>query len=299
MASSDSEGDWWVETLRESAARAEAGPSNRADVEASGFLCELLRGPVPQRPEDTVASAGSVASAAAGLATLLSEPRPAFAIQTAVVVEASCGAPAAVAAPPGKPARAVVDAAASDFPAKRRRSAVNEALRPPTALETRSWQHQHAEMCILMAAEPAITSALCRCFFQMRPVDLTTSSLDVLANSLADRVLGILATLRIPIFKVGLTRSPRWRFRDAPFAYAGDYDRMEVLAVGFTGLIQWLEAALITRLQGTQGCQNCAPGGESPPPRSFPCYLYVVTRPVEDRVQEELRAARSRRLSRV
>ena len=39
------------------------------------------------------------------------------------------------------------------------------------------------------------------------------------------------ATLRPRLFfKIGLTRDPRWRFHDAPFAYAIDdeYDSMEV-----------------------------------------------------------------------
>ena len=67
---------------------------------------------------------------------------------------------------------------------------------------------------------------------------------------------------------------------------------MEVLLVGSVSLVVHLVAALITRLGSVPGCYNTAPGGESPPPPSFPCYLYVVWQRVDDYIIRRLQDAR-------
>ena len=67
---------------------------------------------------------------------------------------------------------------------------------------------------------------------------------------------------------------------------------MEVLLVGTVALVQFLETALVSRLRGTPGCRNIAAGGESPPPPSFPCYLYVVVKSVDSAVEAQLRRVR-------
>ena len=69
---------------------------------------------------------------------------------------------------------------------------------------------------------------------------------------------------------------------------------MEVLLVGTVALVQFLETALVSRLRDTPGCRNIAAGGESPPPPSYPCYLYVVAKSVERSIADQLRRARSK-----
>ena len=171
------------------------------------------------------------------------------------------------------------------------------SLLPPSVMEAHSLQVQHAERLTFIEHDLAINVSLCRSFFSVAPSDLTVTALNSLADSLAHRIAGLVSGSPPAVFKVGLTRCPRWRFREAPFAYYPEFDRMEVLVAGFVGLITFLEEAVISRVQMIQGCQNAAPGGESPPPPSFPCYLYCVTRQVEDLMADRLRAIRARRRS--
>lgn len=62
--------------------------------------------------------------------------------------------------------------------------------------------------------------------------------------------------------------------------------------MGTVALVQFLESALIASLRDTPGCRNIAAGGESPPPPSFPCYLYVVVKSVDSAVEAQLRRVR-------
>ena len=168
-------------------------------------------------------------------------------------------------------------------------------LRPPTASEAHSLQIQHAETFTLVGHDSAILVSLCRCFFNMAASDLTVSALGDLADSLACRITGLVGGIPPPVFKVGLTRCPRWRFREAPFAHFPTFDKMEVLAAGFVELVRYLEEAVISRVRMLPGCQNVAPGGETPPPPSVPCYLYCVQKPVEAVIADRLRAVRQGR----
>jgi len=168
-------------------------------------------------------------------------------------------------------------------------------LRPPTASEAHSLQTQHAETLALVGHDSAIIVSLCRCFFNMAASDLTVAALGALADSLAYRIAGLVGGVPPPVFKVGLTRCPRWRFREAPFAHFPTFDKMEVLAAGFVELVRFLEEAVISRVRMLPGCQNVAPGGETPPPPSIPCYLYCVQKPVEAVVADRLRAVRQGR----
>ena len=168
-------------------------------------------------------------------------------------------------------------------------------LRPPTVVEIHSLVHQHTQTMVLVGSDRRIQHSLMRSWISCSDKDLKTSSLEALADSLTARVRGLFCDTTPPsVFKIGLTRDPRWRFYDAPFAYSagGEFDSMVVLLVGFVALVQWLEAALISRLRDTPGCRNVAPGGESPPPASYPCYLYVVAKPVERVMADQLRIAR-------
>lgn len=178
----------------------------------------------------------------------------------------------------------------------KRRGARQSSLLPPSAIEVYSLQVQHVERLTFIEHDRAMHVSFCRCFFSVARSDLTETALNSLADSLAHRIAELVRGTPPAVFKVGLTRCPRWRFREAPFAYYPEFDRMEVLVAGFVGLITFLEEAVISRVQMIQGCQNVAPGGESPPPPSFPCYLYCVTRQVDDLMADRLRAIRARRL---
>ena len=170
-----------------------------------------------------------------------------------------------------------------------------QPLRPPTVHEIHSLVHQHTMTMVLVGSDSRIEHSLMRSWIRCSAKDLKTHSLETLADSLTDRVRGLFCDTTPPsVFKIGLTRDPRWRFYDAPFAYSagGEFDSMVVLLVGCVALVQWLEAALISRLRDTPGCRNVAPGGESPPPASYPCYLYVVAKPVERVIADQLRIAR-------
>ena len=176
---------------------------------------------------------------------------------------------------------------------KRRRSTPAPLLEPITTLVAYSLRHQHAQLMALCGPVPQIQKSLLRSWISATAKELAPASLEVLSNSLAERVRGIVSSPPC-IFKVGLTRDPLWRWRDAPFAYANDVDFafMELLLVGSTGLVAHLEAALIARLRSQPGCRNDAPGGESPPPPSYPCYLYVVWQQVSSYIAHRLHLAR-------
>ena len=170
-----------------------------------------------------------------------------------------------------------------------------QPLRPPTVLEIHSLVHQHTITMVLLGSDRRIDHSLMRSWIRCRAKDLTAHSLTTLADSLTARVRGLFCDTTPPsVFKIGLTRDPRWRFYDAPFAYfaGGEFDSMVVLLVGCVALVQWLEAGLISRLRDTPGCRNVAPGGESPPPASYPCYLYIVAKPVDRVIADQLRIAR-------
>ena len=176
---------------------------------------------------------------------------------------------------------------------KRRRCTPAPLLEAVTPLVAHSLRRQHAQLMALCGPVPRIQCSLLRSWISATARELGPASLEVLSNSLAERVCGIVSSPPC-IFKVGLTRDPLWRWRDAPFAYANDVDFafMELLLVGTTGLVAHLEAALIARLRSQPGCRNDAPGGESPPPPSYPCYLYVVWQRVDSYTARRLHLAR-------
>lgn len=158
-------------------------------------------------------------------------------------------------------------------------------------------QHWHIEVGLKWC--PRIHTALARTWLSGDDRDLTDAALNGLADSLADRVRA-LVDLEPPfgpiVFKVGLTRDPSWRFLQAPYAYSSQYGAeswMEILLVSCVSVIRWCEAAVIARVSNIAGCQNVAPGGESPPPDSEACYLYVVGVPVGMLVASRLQAARA------
>jgi hypothetical protein len=184
--------------------------------------------------------------------------------------------------------------ALSSISRKRRRS---NPLQPVTLLVAESLCHQHCQVMAVLGSDPRIHCSLMRSWITATSSNLAPASVEGLADSLAERVRGIVSAAEglLPcIFKIGLTRDPLWRWRDAPFAYATsrEFAFMEVLLVGSVSLVVHLEAALITRLGSVPGCYNTAPGGESPPPPSFPCYLYVVWQRVDDYIIRRLQDAR-------
>lgn len=168
-------------------------------------------------------------------------------------------------------------------------------IEPLSALEMRSLEAQHATVMASLAANQHIRHGLMVPWISVTETDLAMVSLESLADTLAQRVRALAVDV-MPrcIFKLGLTRDPRWRWYDAPFSYskAGEFSTMELLLVSQVGAIQYLEEALITRFHSQQGCWNLAPGGETPPPRSYPCYLYIVLCPVDTYMAKRLRMAR-------
>ena len=173
---------------------------------------------------------------------------------------------------------------------KRRRSVVVE---PTTATEAHSLQWQHGQVSTRCGHDPRICMSLCRFFFNMTERDCTSVALEGLADSVAFRIRGIAeSTVPPAVFKVGLTRCPRWRFHEAPYAYRTEYSNMEVLVGSTVALIAWLEEAVIRRVACVQGCRNSAPGGESPPPPSMRAELYCVWKPVSSVIADRLQAVR-------
>ena len=91
--------------------------------------------------------------------------------------------------------------------------------------------------------------SLCRLFFIMTERDCTSVALEGLADSVAFRIRGIAeSTVPPAVFKVGLTRCPRWRFHEAPYSYRAEYSNMEVFVGSTEALIAWLEEAVTRRL---------------------------------------------------
>ena len=166
-------------------------------------------------------------------------------------------------------------------------------LRPEVVLDL---QDQHARVMTRVPLYPCISAALCRKFIDAKPSDLAPSSLDSLASSLALRISGMVTGIPPSTFKIGITSDPVWRFHEAPFAYAksGDYAAMEVLLVAWPILCGFLERSLIGRMQGVQGLQNIAPGGESLPPSGTICYLYMTHNCVDALISDRLHAIRRR-----
>ena len=112
-------------------------------------------------------------------------------------------------------------------------------LTPPTVIESVSLVHQHVQTMMLVSTCSRITCSLMRSWLRCSAKDLGAVSLEGLANSLVARVRGLCCDTTPPsVFKIGLTRDPRWRFHDAPFAYAIDdeYDSMEVDRSGWLSL---------------------------------------------------------------
>jgi hypothetical protein len=141
---------------------------------------------------------------------------------------------------------------------------------------------------------PSVCVQHSRNWISVAASDLTLVSLDGLAASMERRIRGV-CTDALPrhIFKIGLTRDPKWRWYNPEFGYSGsEFEAMEVLLVSQVKVIQFMEEALITRLRSEQGCWNTRPGGETPPPPSFPCYLYFVFAPVDLVIEKRLKAVR-------
>ena len=146
--------------------------------------------------------------------------------------------------------------ALSSISRKRRRS---NPLQPVTLLVAESLCHQHCQVMAVLGSDPRIHCSLMRSWITATSSNLAPASVEGLADSLAERVRGIVSAAEglLPcIFKIGLTRDPLWRWRDAPFAYATsrEFAFMEVLLVGSVSLVVHLEAALITRLGSVPGC---------------------------------------------
>ncbi|CAJ1422627.1 unnamed protein product, partial [Effrenium voratum] len=86
-------------------------------------------------------------------------------------------------------------------------------------------------------------------------------------------VTQILDAMAPVVFKIGITCTPlvRWRAYDRE-----GYQQMHLLHVTEEpGLVQMLEAALISEFQGRSGCRNVAKGGEGPVGRG-PYFAYLV-----------------------
>ncbi|CAE7219602.1 unnamed protein product [Symbiodinium natans] len=88
-----------------------------------------------------------------------------------------------------------------------------------------------------------------------------------------DVVRQILDSMSPVVFKIGITCTPLMRFR----AYDREgYQQMHLLHVTEEpGLVQMLEAALISEFQERPGCRNVARGGEGPVGRA-PYFAYLV-----------------------
>lgn len=83
------------------------------------------------------------------------------------------------------------------------------------------------------------------------------------------------------VFKVGITSNPVKRWCHSQYGYALDHREswlgMKILAACSTSFSAALiESALIRRFQGTPGCRNDKPGGETPSPEGGPHFTYVV-----------------------
>lgn len=166
----------------------------------------------------------------------------------------------------------------------------------PKELDIDDLVHQHGQTMIEASFVPIIDVALVRSWLSANPSDYLESALVGLGESLADRVLSIVEDIPPRIFKIGLTRSPVWRFIHAPgFAYyPAEFNHMTVLAVSCSKVIQFLEKWLINKFAGRPGCRNVASGGESAPPDSIVCYLYLVHIHAEAFAALRLRVARRR-----
>lgn len=83
----------------------------------------------------------------------------------------------------------------------------------------------------------------------------------------------ILDSLAPVVFKIGITCTPFLRWR----AYEREgYQKMHLLHVTEEpGLVQMMEAALISEFQGRAGCRNVAKGGEGPVGQA-PYFAYLV-----------------------
>ena len=193
---------------------------------------------------------------------------------------------------PPRPRKIPADERMPHLPLERRMSRrLGDERMPVLPLDLRS---QHVDVLVHLSVRgSSIRHSLLRTWLSSNPVDYTCHSLESLADSCTARVVGLVDTTPPCIFKIGLTRDPQWRFCDAPFAYHPEYHFMELLVVSSSKTIQYLERAMISRSQHRMGCRNQAPGGESPPPDSMVCYLYVVWTPVEDFIADRLRAIRS------
>ena len=85
------------------------------------------------------------------------------------------------------------------------------------------------------------------------------------------------------VFKIGISSNPVKRWNHPRYGYAHDTREnwlgMKVLAACETSFCAgMLESALIQTFQGTPGCRNDRPGGETPSPDEGPHFTYVVYR---------------------
>jgi hypothetical protein len=228
MADSDEE---WARTLCRVASSAQLDDASddeflrslcRASPGSASALAESSVVPILPLAESSVAVPIWPASAESSIAVSI---LPAFAMSSVVVPIVP------LAVRPIWPARAKY----ADVPVlldwRDRKRRKLHALVPPTVIETRSLVHQHVQTMTLMASCSRIHASLIRSWLSCSANDCGPVSLRDLANSLVARVRGLCCDTTPPsIFKIGLTRDPRWRFHDAPFAYAIDdeYDSMEV-----------------------------------------------------------------------
>jgi hypothetical protein len=180
-----------------------------------------------------------------------------------------------------------------------KRGKTDLVARPLTVIEARSLAAQHVDnMTLLSFGGEHVHSALLRNWIAVGAADLKTASLEGLAASLESRIRGVCIDVTPRhIFKIGLTRCPKWRWYNSEFGYSGsEFEAMEVLMVSQVKVIQFMESSLISRLQLEQGCWNIRPGGETPPPPSFACYLYFVFAPVDTVIAKRLSAVRRQQL---
>ena len=157
-------------------------------------------------------------------------------------------------------------------------------------------QEQRAAASTRVSLYQGINVNLCRSYIAATCADLAPRSLDGLTASLVSRVSGIVSgnpsVVTPSVFKIGITADPVWRFCEAPFAYTRSpvaNGHMEVLVAGSSRLCAQLERRLIHSCSSTRGLWNQALGGESSPPASSICYLYVVRKRVDAVIQTDWR----------
>ena len=112
-------------------------------------------------------------------------------------------------------------------------------------------------------------------------------------------IQSILAAMRLPIFKIGITCLPGCRMDRSDIGYRCEeaYDMMHLLCRGAPAEMGSLETLLISRFFSRTGCQNIAPGNDGVhklDPYSFN-YCYVVTVEVDDQIKRRLERVRAKR----